>query len=93
MSNRWWGTRPNRSGPVTQSILLAFPLLSAVGYGAGLAIAGAAGAAWGTLIAAALPVVLMFGMVIIPHWIKPPVYNPPDPVTTPVPTAMLPSPR
>lgn len=83
----WKDTQP-RTGLDTIAALMGFPLLSAAGYGVGIAIAGAAGAAWGTLIAAALPVALVVGGGAIYRWFHPPVYDP-----GPVPTPTQPPPR
>lgn len=80
LTNRWWGSQPDRSMPTVKAVYAAFPLISAVGYGVGLAVAGATGAAWGTLIAAALPVVLVFGPGIIGRLFERPAYDPPAPV-------------
>ena len=88
--NPWWGTPP-RTGGVAIAALLGFPLLSAAGYGVGLAIAGAAGAAWGTMIAAALPIAVVMGGSMIARWLNPPVVY--DPGPTPAPTDPPPRPR
>ncbi len=82
MNNPWWGTPPHRTGGLAIAALAGFPLLSAAGYGIGLAAAGAAGAAWGTLIAAALPVAVVIGGGAIARWLRPPVYDP-NPVPAP----------
>lgn len=88
LTNPWWGKQPTRSGVEFLAILMAFPAISAVGYGVGLAIAGATGAAWGTLIAAAAPLAAAWIGGIVTRWLNPPVYRP-DPVPVPTPTARM----
>lgn len=80
----WWGTPQRPTDGKMIAVLAGFPLLSAAGYGIGLAVAGAAGAAWGTMIAAALPITVVMGGGMIARWLNPPVYDPP---LTPPPTA------
>lgn len=75
VNNPWVGTPPRTSGTMIAA-LAGFPLLSAVGYGIGTAIAGVAGAAWGTMIAAAIPVALVVGGGAIARWMNPPTFDP-----------------
>lgn len=83
--NPWWGKQPNHSNLGFVLGLMAFPAVSAVGYGIGFAVAGAAGAAWGTLTAAAAPAAAIFFAGASSRWWNKPLDNPTDPVLVPIP--------
>ena len=84
----WWGSAPNPTNPLAIAALGGFAALSAVGFGVGTLIAGSVGAAWGTLIAAALPFTLVMVGSAVYRWLHPPVYDP-----GPLPAPTTPGPR